>query len=55
MGNCIKLKFEAEQEFQQWLHHIPKASRDIVLPKVDFTLTTDASELGCITAVILRL
>ena len=36
----------ADQKFHWWLQHIPKACRHIHLPKIDFTIYTDASELG---------
>ena len=36
----------AVQEFHWWFQHIPKACRYIDLPKTDFTIYTDASELG---------
>ena len=36
----------AVQELHWWLQHIPNACRHIHLPKIDFTIYTDASELG---------
>ena len=36
----------AVQELYWWLQHIPKACRHIHLTKIDFTICTDASELG---------
>ena len=36
----------AVQELHWWLQHIPKACKHIDLPKTDFTIYTDASELG---------
>ena len=36
----------AVQELHCWLQHIPKACRHIHLPKIDFAIYTDASELG---------
>ena len=43
-GKLGKPNVQAEQELQWWLHHIPKASKDKVLPEVDFNLTTDTTE-----------
>ena len=34
------------QELHQWLQHIPKACRHILLIKIDFTIYRDANELG---------
>ena len=36
----------AVQELHWWLQHIPNACMHIHLPKIDFTIYTDASELG---------
>ena len=36
----------AVQELHWWLQHIPKACRHIHLPKINFTIYADASELG---------
>ena len=36
----------AVQELHWWLQHIPNACKHIHLPKIDFTIYTDASELG---------
>ena len=41
-----QISYKATVELNKWLKEIPKACRNINLPKVDFVIYTDASQNG---------